>query len=82
MNDSALTIELDESAANSLRELTDRWGVPPQEAVLRAVRTTAQALAPLDSTDRLLVFRRLQAAVDMTAAKAEKWKDEVRQSRR
>ncbi len=82
MNDSALTIELDEAAATSLRELTNRWGVPPQEAVLRAVRSTAQALAPHDCADRLLVFRQLQQAVGMTAARAEQWKDALRHSRR
>ena len=82
MNDSALTIELDESTARSLRDLTDLWGVSPQEAVIRAVRTTAQGLAPPDSADRLSVFRQLQQAVGMTAARAEQWKDAVRQSRR
>lgn len=82
MNSSSLTIELDESTSSSLRELAKRWGVPPQEAVLRAVRTTAQSLAPREGTDRVLVFRRLQEAVGMTAAKAGEWNNAVCESRR
>ncbi len=83
MNGSTLTIEFDESTANTLRDLTSFWGVAPQEAVVRAVQVAAQAVGPqVRSDDLLAVFRRLQDAAGMTAEKAAQWKDSARAGRR
>ena len=83
MNASKLTIELDESTADTLRDLTNFWGVAPQEAVVRAVHVAAQAVGPhVRNDDLLAVFRRLQQAARMTADKAARWKDLVRAGRR
>ena len=83
MNRSPLTIELDESTAQSLRNLIRLWGVPPQEAVARAVQVAAQTLAlPPSGDPPLLIFRHLQQAAGLTAEKAAQWKDAVREGRR
>jgi hypothetical protein len=83
MNRSKLTIELDESTANTLQDLTNFWGVAPQEAVARAVQAAAQSL-PLraSSQERVAAFRQLQEAAGVTGEKAAQWKDSARAGRR
>lgn len=78
----SLTIELDETTANSLQNLTKLWAIPPEEAIVRAVRTTEQALVASPIADLLPVFRQLQQAAGMTAEKAAQWKDSVCKARR
>jgi hypothetical protein len=83
MSGSRLTIELDEATAGTLRELTDLWGIPPHEAVVRAVKTAAMTMArPSRSEDCVAVFRQLQTASEMTPEKAARWKDSARAGRR
>jgi hypothetical protein len=82
MNRAALTIELDENTANSLRNLTKLWAVPPEEAIARAVRATEQALVAPPTADLLPAFRQLQQAAGITAEKATQWKDAMHDARR
>jgi hypothetical protein len=83
MNASTMTIEFDESTANTLRDLTSFWGVPPQEAVVRAVQLAAQAVGShVRGNDLVAVFRRLQNAAEMTPEKAAQWKDTACAGRR
>ena len=82
MNRVGLTIELDENTANSVRNLTKLWAIPPEEAVARAVRATEQALVAPPRADLLPVFRQLQQAAGITAEKAAQWRDAVRDARR
>ena len=83
MHRAALTIELDETTADSLGHLTSLWGVPAQEAVSRAVRMTAQTLAPPPTGDHwIAIFRQLQQTAGMTAERAAQWKDAIHDARR
>jgi len=81
MTHAALTIDLDEVTARTLRRLSERWGVPPQEAVKRAVQNAAQPVAKT-SEDLLRVFRQLQQTVGLTQAGATAWKQAVAEARR
>ena len=76
-----LTIDLDEVTAGTLLRLSERWGVPPQEAVKRAVQHAAQP-AVKSSDDLLKVFRQLQQAVGLTQDGASAWKQTVADARR
>jgi hypothetical protein len=81
MTHAALTIDLDEVTAGTLRRLSERWGVPPQEAVKRAVQQVAQPAAEAPG-DLLKVFRQLQQAVGLTQDAATAWKQAVADARR
>lgn len=83
MNTAALTIELDEVTAITLRRLSERWGVPPREAVKRAVQDAAepQSVEP-SASEALKVFRQLQQAVGLTPEGAAAWKEAVAEARR
>jgi len=83
MTHSGLTIEVDDATADSLRNLTRIWGVPPQEAVARAVQVAVQNSTPPASGEQALhVFRELQRTAGMTADKAVQWKEAAREGRR
>ena len=77
----ALTIDLDEATAGTLRRLSERWGVAPQEAVRRAVQHAARPAAKT-SDDLLKVFRQLQQAVSLTQDGATAWKQSIADARR
>ena len=81
MTHAALTIDLDEVTAGTLRRLSERWGVPPQEAVKRAVQNAALHVTKT-SEDLLKVFRQLQQTVGLTQAGATAWKQAVAEARR
>jgi hypothetical protein len=79
-----MMLDLDETTAGSLKALSESWGVPPEEAVSRAVRASAAAAgvvkAPTKSS--LEVFRQLQNALALTPVSAEQWKQGVAAGRR
>ena len=81
MTHAAWTIDLDEVTAGTLRRLSERWGVPPQEAVKRAVQNAALPVTKT-SEDLLKVFRQLQQTVGLTQAGATAWKQAVAEARR
>lgn len=82
MPTAGLTIDLDEVTALALRRLSERWGVPPNEAVKRAVEVAAEPEAKTPTFDALDVFRQLQKAVGLNAESAEAWKAAVVEARR
>ena len=82
MPTAGLTIDLDEATALALRRLSERWGVPPKEAVQRAVQDAAEPEAKAATSDALKVFRRLQKAVGLNAEGAATWKAAVSEARR
>lgn len=82
MSHSLMTLDLDEATAGDLKALSDSWGVPPEEAVSRAVRASAECLGKPAAKSSVEVFRKLQNAVGMTAATAEQWKRSVVDARR
>ena len=82
MPHAALTIDLDDITAGTLRSLSERWGVPPQEAVKRAVRNAAETVTAAPANEALDVFRQLQRAVGLTKEGASAWKQAVTEGRR
>lgn len=82
MPHAAMTLDLDETTAGSLKALAESWGVPPAEAVSRAVRASAESLGHVSGRTSLEVFRKLQQAVGLTAATAAQWKQSVADARR
>lgn len=83
MNTAALTIDLDEMTAGTLRRLSERWGVPPREAVKRAVQEAAEPpVVKASAGEALKVFRQLQQAVGLTPDGAAAWKEAVAEARR
>ena len=82
MPTAGLTIDLDEATALALRRLSERWGVPPKEAVKRALEGAAEPEAKTSTYDALKVFRQLQKAVGLNAEGAEAWKAAVVEARR
>ena len=78
----AITVELDEPTATSLTHLCSRWGVPPIEAVRRAVKEADATPKPSTSEERLTAFRELQRLMQMTPEKAEGWKAAILDARR
>lgn len=77
-----MTLDLDETTAGSLRALAESWGVPPEQAVSRAVRESAESLERTPGKTSLEVFRKLQQAVGLTSEAAARWKQSVNESRR
>ena len=82
MPTAGLTIDLDEATALALRRLSERWGVPPTEAVKRAVEVAAAPEARTPTSNALKVFRQLQKAVGLNAESAATWKAAVSEARR
>ena len=82
MSNAVMTLDLDETTVGSLKALTESWGVPPEEAVTRAVRASAERLGAATGKTSLEVFRKLQQAVGLTAETAASWKQTVADARR
>ncbi|MEN9573616.1 MAG: hypothetical protein RL514_1471 [Verrucomicrobiota bacterium] len=78
----AITVELDEPTATSLTHLCSRWGVPPLEAVRRAVKEADATPKQSTPEERLVAFRELQRLMQMTPEKADGWKAAIRDGRR
>lgn len=73
------TYAVDVETVRTLEDIARRWKVSKSEALRRAIHAAAREG---DSPDALAALDDLQAALGMTAEKAERWADEVRAERR
>jgi gamma-glutamylcysteine synthetase len=72
------TYVLDVETAETLDRLAREWQVSKSEALRRAIRSAGTAAAP----DGVTIFRKLQQAVHLDRAGADRWADAVRAERR
>jgi hypothetical protein len=72
------TYVLDLESVEALERLAHDWQVSKSEVLRRVLKNAAAGPVP----DRVALFRRLQKAAGMSAAKADRWVSAVRAERR
>jgi predicted transcriptional regulator len=75
------TYALDVETVRALDELARRWNVSKSEALRRAIRASAYP-APAGPPDSVRALDKLQRALGLGAAEAERWARAVRTERR
>ena len=78
----AMMLELDAPTEANITDLCHRWGVPPAEAVLRAVNEAATKPSRPTPEERIAALRELQRVTQMTPEKAEARLAAIRDARR
>lgn len=75
------TYSLDVETVRRLEEMADTWNVSKSEALRRAIRTAAEDL-PSRGQRGIEALDRLQKAVGLSRAAAERWEAAARSERR
>jgi hypothetical protein len=76
------TYALDVETVRALEALARRWNVSKSEALRRAIRASASPMSHPGPPESVRALDRLQRALHLSAAAAERWSTAVRSERR
>ena len=82
MSEKAITVELDTETAESVKHLAEAWGISPEQALKRALKSADATASGATKEARRAAFLELSRSLNLGGSEAQAWMDLIRDARR